>query len=189
MTVAEKRPNTTDLLLVVEQACRRRPDEPVLIFEDGLTVSRRTLWNEVVSFASYLAGQITTGDRVAVMLDNRTEFMVTWLAAVACRAVLVPLNPTLRLHDAGHILHNSRARLVVAAPDHVELLSQLQPECPALEEIVVVEGDEPFGLSRYGALGRLDDLPRAAVVRRSRRDQHLLHLRHNGAAEGVHGRS
>lgn len=139
----------TDLLKVVEKACTDRPDAPALVFEDGLTVSRGTLWSEAMSFAGYLSRRVEPGDRVAIMLDNRTEFMITWLATVACRGVLVPLNPTLRTVDAGHILRDSEARVVVVGSDRVAFVHELQPECPSIADIVVVEGKEPHGLRRY----------------------------------------
>ena len=93
-----------DLVRVVGDACRQDPDVPALIFEDGVSVTRARLWAEVTSFAGYLSTRIAPGDRVAVMMPNRAEFMVTWLAVAACRGILVALNPAARSHDAGHVL-------------------------------------------------------------------------------------
>ena len=83
------------------------------------------------------------------MMPNRAEFMIAWLAAVACRAVLVSLNPAARSHDAGHILRDSAARVAVVGPEHEALFRELQPDCPDLVEIVVADGDEPRGLARF----------------------------------------
>jgi acyl-CoA synthetase (AMP-forming)/AMP-acid ligase II len=81
-----------DLIEVVRDACRTDPDVPALIFEDGVSVSRRRLWAETESFAGYLGARIGPGDRVAVMMPNRAEFMIAWLAVAACRGILVALN-------------------------------------------------------------------------------------------------
>lgn len=145
-----------DLLRVVEWACTTQPEAPALVFEDGLTVSRAQLWDGAMSFAGYLSRRIQAGDRVAIMLDNRAEFMMAWLSTIACRGVLVPLNPTLRTVDAGHILRDSEARVAVVGADHLPLIQELEPECPALEHIVIVEGEEPDGLSAYTAPFELD---------------------------------
>jgi carnitine-CoA ligase len=138
-----------DLLDLVRGACRDDPELPALVFEDGVVVTRARLWAEVESFAGYLRSRVEPGDRIAVMMANRAEFMITWLAVVACRAVLVSLNPAARSHDAGHILRDSAARVAVTSREHEALFRELQPSCPALSDIVVAGDDEPGGLSGF----------------------------------------
>jgi crotonobetaine/carnitine-CoA ligase len=150
-----------DLVEVVRAACRADPDRPALIFEDGVRVSRARLWAEIESFAGYLSSRIGPGDRVAVMMPNRAEFMVTWLAVAACRGILVALNPAARSHDAGHVLRDSAARAAVVDAAHAELFRALQPDCPELAEIIVAADDEPGGLSAYAGPG-IPDRPAAA---------------------------
>jgi carnitine-CoA ligase len=137
-----------DLLALVQRACEAEPEKPALIFEDGVVVTRQRLWSEVQSFAGYLESRVTAGDRVAIMLGNRAEFMVAWLSVVACRTVLVSINPSAKSHDAGHILRDSGARVAIVDRECAEICRQLQPSCADLEEIVVVEGEEPSGLAR-----------------------------------------
>jgi crotonobetaine/carnitine-CoA ligase len=138
-----------DILRFVERACLRDPQLPVMIFEDGVVVTRERFWSDIESFAGYLESRVQPTEHVAVMLGNRSEFMVTWLATMACRAVLVSMNPTAKSHDARHILQDADVRLVIVDAEHAELFRGLQAECPSLQEIVVVEGDEPGGLSAY----------------------------------------
>lgn len=149
LTVTGQTDGPGDLLDLVRAACQADPERPILIFEDGVVVTRGQLWAQVESFAGYLRSRAGPGDRVAVMMANRAEFMITWLAAVACRAVLVSLNPAARSHDAGHILRDSAARIAVVDPEHEALFRELQPSCPALAEIVVAGGTEPVGLAEY----------------------------------------
>lgn len=138
-----------DLVKAAQAACRANPERPALIFEDGVVVSRGRLWSAVESFAGYLQTRLEAGDRVAIMMPNRAEFMVAWLAVVACRGVLVPLNPALRSYDAGHILRDSGARLAVIDATYEGLFLDLRGDCPALEELVVATDGEPDGLSGY----------------------------------------
>jgi crotonobetaine/carnitine-CoA ligase len=142
-----------DLIEVVRDACRTDPDVPALIFEDGVSVSRRRLWAETESFAGYLGARIGPGDRVAVMMPNRAEFMIAWLAVAACRGILVALNPAARSHDAGHVLRDSAARIAVVDAAYSGLFAELQPDCPELTEIIVAAGEEPGGLSAYAGPG------------------------------------
>jgi carnitine-CoA ligase len=144
------RPPDLDILGLVERACQQDPRVPALIFDDGVEVTRERLWAEVQSFAGYLESRITTSDRVAVMLGNRSEFMVVWLAVVACRGVLVSMNPTAMSHDARDILQDADVKVVVTDREHSQLFCDLRAECPSLEEILVVDDNEPGGLSAYG---------------------------------------
>ena len=142
-----------DLIEAVRDACRTDPDVPALIFEDGVSVSRRRLWAETESFAGYLSSRIRPGDRVAVMMPNRAEFMITWLAVAACRGILVALNPAARSYDAGHVLRDSAARICVVDAAYAGLFAELEPDCPELTEIIVAADGEPDGLSAYAGPG------------------------------------
>ena len=134
---------------VLHRACVTDPLAPAFLFEDGLVVSRGELQQRVESFAGYLTGRVDRGDRIAVMLGNRTEWMVTWFAAVGCRATVVSMNPAAQEHDAGHILRNSGARLVVTDTEHAPLFATLRDTSPSLDDVIVVSGDEPDGLASY----------------------------------------
>ncbi len=135
-----------DLLQTVKAACAAEPGKPALIFEDGVVVSRAVLWSAAESFAGYLHERIKPGERVAIMMPNRAEFMIAWLAVVAARGVLVPLNPSLRSYDAGHILRDSAARVVITDPEHETLFTGLRQSCPDLEYLVIAADPEPGGL-------------------------------------------
>ncbi|MGH3293215.1 MAG: AMP-binding protein, partial [Trebonia sp.] len=116
---------------------------------DGVIVSRARLWSETESFAGYLQQRIKPGERVAIMMPNRAEFMIVWLAVIAARGVLVPLNPTLRSYDAGHILRDSAARVAIADQEHEALFRDLQADCPELEHLVITHDSEPGGLAPF----------------------------------------
>lgn len=134
---------------IMHKACERDPARPALIFDDGLIVTRGELLDRAERFAGYLQDRLSPGDRVAIMLSNRAEFMIAWLAVVANRSTLVSMNTAARDYDAGHILRDSEAVLAIVGEDGHELIRRLQPECPALREIVYVGDGEPGGLDAY----------------------------------------
>lgn len=152
-----------DLLEAVRAAAQDDPGKPALIFEDGMVVSRARLWSEAESFAGYLQQRIEPGERVAIMMPNRAEFMIAWLALVAARGVLVPLNPALRSYDAGHILRDSAARMVITDPEHESLVSDLQPDCPELRHLVIAHDAEPGGLTPFRGQWSAERPPDAAA--------------------------
>ncbi len=137
------------IIQLVDEACRQWPDSPAMIFEDGLVVTYAELLAASEHFAGYLAERVQPGEAVAVILRNRAEFMIAWLAVVANRAVLVPVNPDDRILDAGHILRDSAAVIVILADEHDGLIAELRPGLTALREVITVRGGEPRGLAAY----------------------------------------
>ena len=138
-----------DIVRFVERAAKADPDGLALIFEDGIGITRQQLWDGAKGFAGYLSGFIGPTDRVAIMSSNRCEFMMVWIAVVACRGELVSMNPTVGHHDAGHILRDSGAKVVVTEPAHTTLFEGLRAECPDLAQVIVLQASEPHGLEEY----------------------------------------
>ena len=136
---------------LVQRACERHGTAPALIFEDGLVVSYRDLLDRGERFAGALRRRVGRGDRVAVMLANRAEFMIAWLAAIAARVTAVAMNPGSRSHDTVHVLRDSESKLIVTDAEHRELLDSVRAQCPDLREILAVGAPEPDGLLSYSA--------------------------------------
>jgi carnitine-CoA ligase len=90
----------------VVAAHQSAPGCPALVFEDGLVVTVGDLVTRAGRFAAYLQQTVNPGDRVAIVLGNRTEWVIAWLAVVASRAILVSINPAAREHDAAHPLRD-----------------------------------------------------------------------------------
>lgn len=152
-----------DLVSLVDRACRRSPDRPVIVFEDGVEILRREFLKAVEQFGGYLAERVEPGDRVAIMLENRCEFMIAWIAVLAAGAMLVSVNPDAGEYDAGHIFADSAAVVAIVSTATEPLVRSLLPDCPRLREVVVVDGDEPHGLERFVPEGGELDLSRVSV--------------------------
>ncbi|MGW1680009.1 AMP-binding protein [Saccharopolyspora sp. NPDC002376] len=79
------------------------------------------------AFAALLAEQgVTAGDRVALMLANRPEFPLAWLAAAKLGAAMVPVNTNYQDYDAMHVLAHSGARVVLTTAQHTDLLTRIK---------------------------------------------------------------
>jgi carnitine-CoA ligase len=145
-----------DVVALVAAACRSDPDVPALIFEDGISVTRAELRDAVERFGGYLSDRLAPGERVAIMLENRVEFMVAWIAVMAVGGVLVSVNTGSGEHDAGHVLRDSGAVLAIVGASAHELVERLAPTCPSLRETLLVDDGEPAGLDRYRGARQLD---------------------------------
>lgn len=130
-------------------AATRDPERPAIILESGLTVTNGELMERSERLAGYLKGRIGPKDHVAVMMDNRVEFMVALFAIIAHRATLVSIAPTAKDFDAGHILKDSSAVMAICGESQYPILDGLRATNPQLKEILTVTGDEPNGFEAY----------------------------------------
>lgn len=148
-----------DIVTLAREGLEREPNKPALVFEDGTVVTRERFRAAVEDFAGYVRERVSPGDRVLIMLENRTEFMVAWLAVNACEASLVSVNTSAGEHDAGHIVRDSAAKLAICGAEQEQLLRSVVDLDET--EVVVVSGAEPNGLARY--VGESGPLPLAEV--------------------------
>jgi fatty-acyl-CoA synthase len=124
----------------------KRPDDVFL-----RCGQRSWTWAETASQAHALACSfqdlgIEKGDRIALTMPNRPEFVLTVLAAAEIGAIVVPLNPAYSARDIQFVLRNTEAALVVTAEryagvEYLELFESLFSELPGLQYLVTV-GEE-----------------------------------------------
>jgi crotonobetaine/carnitine-CoA ligase len=83
------------------------------------------------------------GDRVATLLENSPEAVLSWAGIVLGGAVAVPVNTAYKGEYLRHQLSDCGARLVVVAHSFLDRLLAVAERLPALEHIVVVEDSVP----------------------------------------------
>jgi fatty-acyl-CoA synthase len=138
---------TSHLAALFAQAAREHPDREFLVFG-----SRRMTYAQVEREAAALADALARlgvqpGDRLAVDLPNWPEWVVTLLAAAFRNVALVPLDPSLTLHELKYQLRHAEARVAVVAEtyagaDFVDLFDEVRQDLPDLRALVVVGGAE-----------------------------------------------
>src|SRR3954452_1477667 len=99
---------------------------------------------------------ITPGDRVAYIAPNTHAQLESFYAVPQIGAVLVPINYRLTAEDFAYILVHSGAKVVCAAPEHLEAIDRIRHLIPKVEVFVALEG------SREGWLGYEDEIAGAA---------------------------
>lgn len=154
--------------LLAEQLVRQ-PDALALVEEDR-QVTYAEFDRLCAGTASWLAAQgIGQGDRVAVWLVNRLEWLALFFALGRLGATLVAVNTRYRAHELEHILEKSKARLLVLELnfrkiDFPGILADVNRDAARALERVAVLNPAPQALPDM-ILGRptvafsLDDLP------------------------------
>lgn len=114
--------------------------------ETDLKLERRDFLDRAERFAGYLQDRVQPGDRVAIVMENRLEYMIAILGVVANRGAVVPINPRSRAFDLEHVLNSSGVELAIVEQTLLPKLKELGDRCPALAEFIPVGASEPNGL-------------------------------------------
>ncbi|MDP3952239.1 AMP-binding protein, partial [Microbacterium sp.] len=124
------------------KALKDTPDKAAIIFKDTVT-SYRTLAADVdLSARRLLAAGVTSGDRVAVFMRNRTEFIELYLACFRIGAVAVPLNHRFQTDEVAFACNHCGARLLIADGPLYPRIQDVKADVPTLEAVYLY-GDAP----------------------------------------------
>jgi fatty-acyl-CoA synthase len=150
--------------LLPELMARRHGAREALVFQ-----GRRASFAEVAAGVDrvakgLLAAGVEPGERVALWMVNRPEWIDTMFGVIKVGAVLVPVNTRFRTDDVAYVVGQSGAStLVIAARsgpvDYLDMVRSLAPaltpgaaRCPGLRRVVVLERTGEAGTVAWEAL-------------------------------------
>lgn len=132
------------------RAVASRPNAEALIAGD-LRLTYAALNERAERTAAGLAERgVAAGDRVALLLGNRVEFVTTLLATLRLGAIAVPMGTRLQTPEIAYIVQHSGAKVLVHDADLVERLPA-PTEVPALR-LRVSAGGTTHGSESYERL-------------------------------------
>ncbi|TCJ37077.1 long-chain fatty acid--CoA ligase [Parafrankia sp. BMG5.11] len=154
----EERPQS--LYSIFSAGLRLNPTGHALVQQD-----RRTTYSELEELISKFAAELEAigvrkGDRVALLLENCPEYIVTLLAAAKIGAITVPLNIRETSAELAFILRDCGAKIIICSST---VLSQL----PVRDEIKCVKSVRVIDLSLadpFEALPRTEKKEAATVT-------------------------
>src|SRR6185312_13932911 len=161
-------PSSRTLPDLLDELAGRYPDHVFLI--DG---DRRLTYAEFRAEARCLARSfhalgVRRGDRVAILMGNRAEWLLVDFAVTMLGAALVALNTWWRQRELHHALQLSDARVLVMADRYLkhDYIAELagMGELPELRQIVCLGERQPPDALSYAALRAMgDDVPDTAL--------------------------
>jgi acyl-CoA synthetase (AMP-forming)/AMP-acid ligase II len=121
----------------------RDPEGEFLVFQDQVVTFGQVEARSEALAASLFSLGLEAGDRVALILPPRPEFVVAMFAAAKLGAGIVPLNPRLTRPELHYMLRHSEAVAAVTVEDFqgtdfLELFDELLPQLPELQYVVTV---------------------------------------------------
>lgn len=132
-----------NLAVWVERHGRQRGDAPALA--DGERV--HATWAEFAArIAAAAAGLrdefgLAAGDRVAIVMRNRPEYLEAQFTIWHAGLVAVPVNARLHRDEIAYILEHSGTAVVVTDDEHAEDVASLLGTVASLRAVVVAPGD------------------------------------------------
>lgn len=124
-------------------SARQFPENPALIFFDRI-ISYRELDEAATCFAAALqALGIRKGDRVALLLPNTPQYVISYYGTLRAGGVVVPTNPQYVARELEHQLRDSGARVIVTLSLFFDKVQEVRGRT-ALEHVIVTNIKEYF---------------------------------------------
>jgi acyl-CoA synthetase (AMP-forming)/AMP-acid ligase II len=137
-------------------------DRKAILF-GGRWRSFRELQERTASVGAALRREgVGPGDRVALLLHNRPEFIESYFAVTGSGGMLVPLNWRLHATEHAALLADAEPKVLIAARAYEPTFARLCAEVPSLRRIVVVDdaGNAPDSYEAWIASGgAMPDVP------------------------------
>jgi long-chain acyl-CoA synthetase len=108
------------------------------------TLDYGELREHVRSLGSALLGRgIRAGDRIGLISENRSEWVITYLAVTCIGAVIVPYDILLKAEELGTIIRASGARMIVTSAEYLEKVTKAlsrDARTGSVETLVLFDG-------------------------------------------------
>ncbi|MBO1755724.1 AMP-binding protein [Allobranchiibius sp. CTAmp26] len=127
----------------VERNGRRIGERAALA--DGVRV--HSTWSQFAARVAALSAGLrdrcglSPGDRIAIVMGNRSEYLEAQYAAWRAGLVVVPVNARLHRAEIAYILEHSATAVVVTDADHAPDVQALVGEVASLRTVVVAPGE------------------------------------------------
>lgn len=119
-------PEFRSIAEILRVHARERGGKAALHVPPGGAMTYAELDDAARRFSAFLASRgISPGERVAILLPNVPEFVVSYFGAIAAGAVAVPVNYRLSPPEIGYILRDCIAKAVVTTAEQFRKISAL----------------------------------------------------------------
>jgi long-chain acyl-CoA synthetase len=129
---------TIDISLTrfLKEAVERYEDRPVMTYEGNATSYEQLLEKSERLAAAFAESGVSKGDRVALMLPNCPEYVVSFFAVARIGAIVTQVNPIYVGRELEHILNDSGAETIVVHEDAYPKVSAVRDNTQ-LERVIV----------------------------------------------------
>ncbi len=119
--------------------------ENIFVSNDGLDKAVNCFGNRLKTCG------VVKGDKVAIMLPNTPEFIVSYFSVLKLGAVAVTINNMSTPYELSYLLDNCDAKVFITTPASAERFREIQDKLPKLKNLITTD-ETPGTLSLEGSL-------------------------------------
>ena len=133
----------TDIRTALIEQSRSIPDRVFLISEpDDKTYNYREFCDSVWRIANLLKRLgVGKGDKVSLLLQNSTEYIIAYFACFAMGAVAGPVNSHLKPEEIEYVLNNSESVALITESLFWPRVSEIRSEIKSLRAVVITDSE------------------------------------------------
>ncbi|HSK85614.1 MAG TPA: long-chain fatty acid--CoA ligase [Rubrobacter sp.] len=178
--------DTIDVSLprLLEETVERYGSRPVMASR-GHETSYEQLLEESERLASALAAEgVAKGDRVALMLPNCPEYVVSFFAVARLGAIVTQVNPIYTEQELKHIIDDSAAETIILHKQAYPMVAAVRDDSP-LERVIVAGEAAGVGGSDTDFDRFLESAPGMAPAVKIDPGEDLAVIQYTGGTTGV----
>ena len=137
---------------LLRRTVERTPEKWATIFND-----QKLTFREIEGLSNSLANGlralgVVKGDRVALFMTNRPEYLISFEATSKAGAAVTPINPAYHEEEVAYQLSDSEARVLIVHQDRYPLVEKVRAKIPTLQHVLVIGGEPPPGTESWDAV-------------------------------------
>ncbi len=144
-----------NIAALLAKTARALPERPAVSLGDEVTAHYGTLHGRAGAIAGALkaAHGLRAGERVAIVMANRPDYLEALFGIWYAGLVAVPVNAKLHPREVAYILGNSGTRLCITDEGHAEGIESVRDAVPGLAAPLVAGSDDWRAMLRHEAEG------------------------------------
>ena len=139
---------------LLRRTVERCPDKWATVFHDQMLTFR-----ELEGLSNALAHGLRAlgvgkGDRVALFMTNRPEYLVSFEATSKVGGTVTPINPAYHAEEVEYQLNDSEARVLIVHEERYPIVAAIRASLTTVRHVLVIGGEAPAGTESWDALVR-----------------------------------
>jgi len=142
-----------------DELFRRYGDDPAIRFRDEVTTYADLDAQSAKLASAFHSLGLSGSDRVAILIRNRPEYLVTEIAAARANITTVPLNSQLSDEECAHTLADAAPDVLVVGPAFFDTVRDLQQQSLDCRHVIGLDSDSNLPIGFHSFEGLLEKAP------------------------------
>lgn len=142
-----------------EELFRRYGDDPAIRFKGEITTYADLDAQSAKLASAFHALGLSRSDRVAILIRNRPEFLITEIAAARANVTTVPLNSKLSDEECEHALADATPDVLVVGPGFFDTVRDLQRRSLDCRHVIGLGSDSELPIGFHSFEGLIEKAP------------------------------